>query len=86
MKHDVLKSSNSKSISLDYNKKKGLQMGYGRLKGKVKYPDYKKTSEPNTEHIGWVYLFSSAIKIGNCRGSYYEIDVAFVPVKKITIF
>lgn len=61
-------------------------MGYGRLKGKVKYPDYKKTSEPNTEHIGWVYLFSSAIKIGNCRGSYYEIDVAFVPVKKITIF
>lgn len=52
MKHDVLKSSNSKSISLDYNKKKGLQMGYGRLKGKVKYPDYKKTSEPNTEHIG----------------------------------
>lgn len=52
MKHDVLKSSNSKSISLDYNKKKGLQMGYSRLKGKVKYPDYIKTSEPNTEHIG----------------------------------
>lgn len=38
MKHNVLNSINSKSISPDTGKKKGLQIGYSRLKGKIKYP------------------------------------------------
>lgn len=41
-------------------------MGYIKLKGKIKSPDCKKTSESNAESIGSVYLFSSAIKIQNC--------------------
>lgn len=67
MKHDFLKPCNSKSIIVDTGEKKGLQMGYIKLKSKIKYPDCKKTSESNAESIGSVYLFSSAIKIQNCR-------------------
>lgn len=71
MKHNVLNSSNSKSISLDIGKMKGLQMGYSRLKGKIKYPDCKKSTESNAEHTGWMHVFSSAIKRGNCREKIY---------------
>lgn len=66
MKHDFLKPSNSKSILLNTSKEKGLQMGYIKLKGKIKYPDCEKTSEYNADSTGWAYVFSSAIKIWNC--------------------
>lgn len=70
---------------LNTGKKKGLQMGYINLKGKVECKkNCKKTSESNAESIGWVYLFSSAIKIWNCGGKkYYATDAAFVHVKKL---
>lgn len=67
MKHNFLNPSNSKSILLDTSKKKGLQMYYIKLKGKIKKPNCKETSESNDDSTGWVYLFSSAIKMWNCE-------------------